>query len=158
HAEHRELQIVGSLVRKVGAATDSADDERRDTSVALLRRKTEHDRVGHAKHRLDSKHVATSGDFDVQVETAQNGAQVVQVSGAPDVPTVPVVEGAISLLPAAAPAVIDLNGCTFLDSAGVRLLARSIRQTTSGGGRVALVAAPPPIVRVLEITALGEVV
>jgi len=102
--------------------------------------------------------VATSGDFDVSVEPASTGAQVVRVSGELDLATVPRVEEAIAELPAGANVVIDLNGCTFLDSAGVRLLARSVRQVTTDGGRVTLVAAHPPIVRVLEITALREVV
>jgi len=47
---------------------------------------------------------------------------------------------------------IDLSSCTFLDSSGVRILAKAARETTERGARLDLVASDPAIVRVLEIT------
>jgi len=50
--------------------------------------------------------------------------------------------------------VIDLSGCTFLDSSAVRVLVSTARAADSAGGDVVLVTTDPRILRVLEIASL----
>ena len=50
--------------------------------------------------------------------------------------------------------VIDLSGCTFLDSSAVRALVGAARAAESAGGDVALVTSDQGILRVLEIASV----
>jgi anti-sigma B factor antagonist len=108
-------------------------------------------------HRLDSTLMSTSGDFDVRLETTSAGAAVVHVSGELDLATAPRLEEAVASAPPATPIVIDLSGCTFLDSAGMRSLVNASRRTLPEG-RIHLVTTDPGILRVLEITGIDTVV
>jgi anti-sigma B factor antagonist len=54
--------------------------------------------------------------------------------------------------------VVDLLLCTFLDSAGVRVLANCMRDHAPEGKSMAVVASDPGILRVLEITGLDAMV
>jgi anti-anti-sigma factor len=51
---------------------------------------------------------------------------------------------------------IDCSGCEFIDSAGVSALLRLRAERVERGGSVTLVDPSPVVVRVLEITGLGE--
>jgi anti-sigma B factor antagonist len=106
--------------------------------------------------RLDSPLVSTSDDFDVRLETTPAGAAVLHVSGELDLATAPRLEEAVASAGHAAPIVIDLSGCTFLDSAGMRSLVNASRSTRPEG-RVHLVTTDPSILRVLEITGIDTV-
>ena len=68
------------------------------------------------------------------------------------------VEKAIASAAPASRVIVDLTGCTFLDSSGVRVLVGAQRDVVGGGGGLELVAAEPNIVRVLEITNVNTVV
>jgi anti-sigma B factor antagonist len=97
--------------------------------------------------------------FDVVVESIAAESVVVRVTGELDLATVPQLERALAERPeGAAGLVIDLSGCTFIDSTCVRLLVGVARETESAGGRAAIVATDPGILRVLEITALDTLV
>ena len=96
--------------------------------------------------------MTTPDEFDVTVESAPNGAAIVRVSGELDLAAAPQFEEALSSVRDAGGVAIDLSGCTFLDSSGVRILAKAARETTERGARLDLVASDPAIVRVLEIT------
>ncbi len=86
------------------------------------------------------------------VETMPSGAVVARIVGELDLATTPRVEEA---LPQEAPrVVVDLSGCTFLDSSGVRLLSRLTATAGERGDRLELVAIDPGILRILEITGL----
>lgn len=50
--------------------------------------------------------------------------------------------------------VVDLSGCTFLDSSAVRALVATARAAEPAGGDVALVTRDPGILRVLEIASV----
>ena len=50
--------------------------------------------------------------------------------------------------------VIDLSGCTFLDSSAVRALIETARAAESAGGDVSLVTTDEGILRVLEIASV----
>jgi anti-sigma B factor antagonist len=107
-------------------------------------------------HRLDSPLVSISGDFDVRLEKTPAGAAVLHVSGDLDLATAPRLEEAVADAGSAAPIVIDLSGCTFLDSAGMRSLVNTSR-SIQPEGRVHVVTTDPRILRVLEITGIDSV-
>jgi anti-sigma B factor antagonist len=98
--------------------------------------------------------VTTPDEFDVTVEWAPDGSAVVYVSGELDLAAAAQFEGAVWSIRDAPGVVIDLTACTFLDSSGVRILAKIARETTKRGARIDLVAADPAVVRVLEITSV----
>jgi anti-sigma B factor antagonist len=100
--------------------------------------------------------VSTSGDFDVRLEKTPAGAAVLHVSGDLDLATAPRFEEAVASAGPAAPIVIDLSGCTFLDSAGMRSLVNASR-SIQPGSRIHLVTTDPRILRVLEITGIDSV-
>jgi len=97
-----------------------------------------------------------SDEFDVTVETAPDGALVMRVTGDLDLATSPRFEDTLSSAPAASHVVIDLTGCTFLDSSGVRVLVQAARNIPEGRRRVDLVTANAGILRVLEITGVDR--
>ena len=100
--------------------------------------------------------MTTSGDFDVRVETTPAGAAVLRVSGELDLATASRFEEAVASAAPATHIVIDLSGCTFLDSAGMRSLVNASRDARPEG-RVDLVTTDPGILRVLEITGVDTV-
>jgi len=83
---------------------------------------------------------------------------VVHVNGELDLATTPQLEETLEPVDRSAPLVVDLGECTFLDSTCVRFLISLVRETEAAGGRTALVATDPGILRVLEITALDTMV
>lgn len=97
--------------------------------------------------------MSTPSEFAVRIDATPPGVAVVSVLGELDMATCPHVEEAISSASSAGSRVIvDLTGCTFLDSSGVRVLVAAQRDATTAGRVVELVAADPNILRVLEIT------
>jgi anti-sigma B factor antagonist len=96
-------------------------------------------------------------DFDVRSETAPRGGAVLHVSGDLDLASAPRVEEAMSELNAD-PVVIDLSECTFLDSAGMRVLLAGARQLADAGRSLRVVTSDPRILRVLEITAVDTLI
>ena len=97
-----------------------------------------------------------TGDFDVRVETTSD-AQVVRVTGDLDLATAELVEKAVATVPEGL-LVFDLTACTFLDSAGVRVLASTARIVADDDREVRVVATDPGILRVLEITGMNTIV
>jgi anti-anti-sigma factor len=95
--------------------------------------------------------VVTPDEFDVAVETLREGTIVVHITGDLDLATSPRVDDTLSSA-GVAHVVIDLAGCTFLDSSGVRVLVEAVRDAPERGRRVSIVAADTGIRRVLEIT------
>jgi len=91
-------------------------------------------------------------DFAVTVETLDDCA-VVRVSGDLDMSGAAAFEEA-ALAGSRAHVVVDLGACTFLDSSGLRAIASVARSAE----RVSIVATDPGILRVLEITALDDMV
>jgi anti-anti-sigma factor len=103
---------------------------------------------------LDSSGVKASDDFEVRLEKLSGDAAVVHVEGELDLATTPRLEETLQEGPLPATLVVDLGNCSFIDSSAIRLLTTTARQTAENGGRVALVATDPGILRVLEITAV----
>jgi anti-anti-sigma factor len=101
--------------------------------------------------------LTTPAKFDVRVETASPGVTIVYVVGELDLATCPVVEEAIASAAQSSRVIVDLTGCTFLDSSGLRVLMRAQREVDERGRGLELVAADPAIVRVLEIANVDTV-
>lgn len=93
------------------------------------------------------------GTFAVEVETLGDLA-VVRVAGELDLAAAGPFEQALAGAAGSSRVVIDLGGCTFLDSGGVRAIAAAARDADG----VSIVASDPAIVRVLEITGLDTMV
>ena len=108
--------------------------------------------------RLDSTGMATSDDFDLTIEKLPLDTAVVRIVGELDLAAAPRLQEAFSDAQTATQIVIDLSGCTFIDSSGVRVLADLGRDLSARGGRVDLVATNPSVLRVLEITGIDTVI
>jgi anti-anti-sigma factor len=91
--------------------------------------------------------------FAVTVERLDDRV-VVRVDGDLDLASADAFEEALAPVASAPHVVIDLSSCTFLDSAGIRVIAATARQAP----RVSVVATDPGVVRVLEITAVDTMV
>jgi len=102
--------------------------------------------------------VTAPNEFVVTAGSAGEGALVVRVSGDLDLATSPGLSEALEAAPTARHVVIDLTGCTFLDSSGVRALAQAVRTIAEGERRVDVVAGSPGVRRVLEITGVDRMV
>jgi anti-sigma B factor antagonist len=82
----------------------------------------------------------------------------VTATGEVDCSSAPELRTVLDQLLDAAPAeiVIDLTGVTFLDSAGLCVLAAAHRQARAAGGRLRVLAATRAVVRPLQITGLWQ--
>lgn len=94
-------------------------------------------------------------DFGVTVEQLGQ-ATVARVTGDLDLATSPELETAVAGLPSNGRLVIDLTGCTFLDSTGLRAIVLAGRAREEAGGSAVIVAGQPGILRVLEIAAVDK--
>lgn len=55
------------------------------------------------------------------------------------------------------PVVVDLSGLTFMDSSGLHALLAAYRRATQLQCQLVLAAPPPPVAKVLDMTAMGHV-
>ena len=81
-------------------------------------------------------------------------AVVIRVDGDLDMASADEFRDAMARIALGSHVVIDLTSCTFLDSAGMRVIAATVRQAS----RVSVVATDPSILRVLEITAMDTMI
>ena len=97
-------------------------------------------------------------EFEAAAESLDGGMHVVSVTGEVDLATGPELERALLALPDAgvASVMVDLTGCSFMDSNGLHLLTRTRRRLDRSGGRLAVVSANPSVLRVFEITRLDQ--
>lgn len=79
-----------------------------------------------------------------------------KVLGELDLATTPKLESTLAESTTALPLVLDLSDCTLIDSSGVRVLVNAAREMRNAGHRLAVVASDTGILRVLEITAVNE--
>lgn len=94
----------------------------------------------------------------VTVDQVADGTAVAAVAGEIDLATVEQVERALAA-PAAAGlrVIVDLTGCDFIDSSGLRALVSARSTAAEAGGGIALVVGDPGLLRVLEVAALDQV-
>jgi anti-sigma B factor antagonist len=102
--------------------------------------------------------VTRAGEVDITVEPLSQGGSVVRVAGELDLATNERLEAAVEGAGPADPLVIDLTGCTFLDSSAVRVLMSTARSAQAAGGNLSLVVSDPGLLRLLEIAAVDTVI
>jgi anti-sigma B factor antagonist len=167
-AQDRELKVVRALEREVGATSDAAQHERRNASEPCVGRNREDDAVAvrhgrRCRHEmgvrdhLDSVGVATSSDFDVRTEALPGDADAVFVTGELDLATAPRLKEALAALTGDV-VVVDLSGCTFLDSAGIRALVDTARTLAEADRDLRVVTSDAGILRLLEITGVDTLI
>jgi anti-sigma B factor antagonist len=101
--------------------------------------------------------MARAGDLEVTVEELPRGGTLVRVGGELDLATTPELERALADVDSTQPLVIDLTGCSFLDSSAVRVLLTTAKRAETGGGGAAVVAPDPGIRRALEIAGVATI-
>lgn len=95
-------------------------------------------------------------EFAVTLETVADRTVVARVEGDLDLATSPELERTLAQADAGNRLVVDLGGCTFLDSSAIRVLAARARASAAAGGNLALVVSDPGVRRVLEIAAVDR--
>ena len=97
--------------------------------------------------------------FAVATDQQDNGTPVISVMGEVDLATVPALEEALLGMERRPDrrVIVDLTGCTFLDSTGLRALVGTRERLERTNRRLALVLCTPGVLRVLQITGLDEV-
>ena len=91
------------------------------------------------------------------MEELPRGGTLVRVAGELDLATTPELERTLSETDHASALVIDLTGCSFLDSSAVRVLLTSARHAQDAGGSASVVAPDPGIRRALEIAGVATI-
>jgi anti-sigma B factor antagonist len=96
--------------------------------------------------------------FVAATEQLENGAPVVSVLGEVDLATVPAFEQ--TLLCAAddgtGEVIVDLTGCSFLDSRGLGALLATRGRLERSNRRLVLVLSHPSVIRIFQITQFDE--
>lgn len=98
-------------------------------------------------------------EFSIDVEKLDDGT-VVSVVGELDLSTHDRLAEELRTIAADGETiVVDLTGCDFIDSSGIRALLLGHKATeSSDGDRFALVASSPQVARVLELTGVNDAV
>ena len=113
--------------------------------------------VGPGVHTEASTTLSPVRDAELSLSTeTSEGLAVVRVAGDFDLSTIDVFDEELEPSVSADLVVIELSGCTFLDSSGLRTLVRAQRRVAEAGGRLVLVAPSQPARRVLDIATLDR--
>jgi anti-sigma B factor antagonist len=97
-------------------------------------------------------------EFNVVVDDDDPIRTLVHVEGELDLGTAPKLSDQLEAPTAAGKRVVlDLTGCGFIDSSGLRTLLSARSAAASSGGSLALVIADPNILRVFEVASLDQV-
>jgi anti-anti-sigma factor len=94
-------------------------------------------------------------ELRLSTETSE-GLAIVHVMGDFDLSNVQIFEDELEQSLSADLVVIELAGCTFLDSSALQTLVRAQRRIADTGGRLVLVAPSQPAKRVLDIATLDR--
>ena len=96
---------------------------------------------------LPQRFVAATAQLD-------DGRPVLSVMGEVDLATAPVLEQTLVDLAetGVGDVIVDLSGCSFLDSAGVRALVAASRRLEHSDRSLALVLSNPNVMRIFELT------
>jgi anti-anti-sigma factor len=94
----------------------------------------------------------------VSLSEPSPGVAVVEVSGEVDLATIDQVEEVLAeVVGTGGRVVVDLSGCDFIDSSGLRTLVTARSAAEESGGSLALVTQDAGILRVLSVAALDRV-
>jgi anti-anti-sigma factor len=97
---------------------------------------------------------SSSSEFFLVRSDLRNGVARVVVQGELDLGTVPILDGHLSSLEqdGVKAIILDLRDLSFIDSTGLRALLDASSRAANDGHRLAIVGAPDPARRLLEIT------
>jgi anti-anti-sigma factor len=92
--------------------------------------------------------------FEVDSEELEDGIRTFTIRGELDMGTAPDLERKLepALEDSAAPIMLDLSGCEFIDSTGIALIVRAWQQLGRESGRLALCSDNLQVRRLLKIT------
>lgn len=98
-------------------------------------------------------------DFTTKRELLREGVGVVELTGEIDLYTAPRFKDDLVAVinEGAREVVVDLAGVTFIDSTALGVLISGVKRLHEVDGRLLIVAASRPVVRILEITGLDRV-
>jgi anti-sigma B factor antagonist len=96
--------------------------------------------------------------FDAVIEPLDSGAHVVSVMGEVDLATAPALEQTLLGVAEdrADEVIVDLTGCSFLDSNGLKALLATRARLERSNRRLALVLSNPNVLRIFQITQSDE--
>jgi anti-anti-sigma factor len=96
--------------------------------------------------------------FLAATEQLETGARVVSVMGEVDLATAPALEHALleTVDEGRGEVIVDLTGCTFFDSAGLRALIAARGRLEHPDQRLPLVLSSPSVMRIFQITHYDE--
>jgi anti-sigma B factor antagonist len=95
--------------------------------------------------------------LEVRVDGADDGVATVAVAGDLDLSTAPELERTLARIQGEGRAVLlDMRGLSFMDSSGLRVILAADARARSNGTRLMLVAGPPGVQRVFELTLLDR--
>ena len=93
----------------------------------------------------------------LSLETSLDGrVAVIALGGELDLAGATLFEDAVARVDEAAALVVDLRGLEFMDSSGLRVIALAAQRAHDHGRRFALVPGKAQVMRVFEITRMGE--
>jgi anti-sigma B factor antagonist len=97
-------------------------------------------------------------EFTITVDQPGPDSAIVRVDGELDLGTAPKLADELETPTAGGKRVVlDLTGCGFIDSSGLRTLLQARSAAAAGGGSLALVVADPNILRVFEVASLDQI-
>jgi anti-sigma B factor antagonist len=98
-------------------------------------------------------------NFTTERSMVRDGVGLVTLSGEVDLYTAPrFKDDLVALIDGGAAAVvIDLSGVTFIDSTALGVIISGVKRLHERDGRLLIVAASRPVVRILDITGLDKV-
>jgi anti-anti-sigma factor len=96
-------------------------------------------------------------EFEVKLESRDDGVQVVSVVGELDAATAPQLDDALGkALGTGGPILIDLSDCSFIDSTGLGVVVSGRARAREQDQRFELCCAADQARRILEITGLDD--
>ncbi len=95
----------------------------------------------------------------LEIEDLPNGVTAARLNGRMDIEGAQSVDMKFSVLSGSkSKLVIDMSGVTFLASMGLRTLMTCARSMASKGAKMAIAAAPPNVMKVLETSGMAQIV
>ena len=98
-------------------------------------------------------------DFTSERSMVRDGLGLIKLTGEVDLYTAPRFKDDLVALidDGAVDVVIDLSGVTFIDSTALGVIISGVKRLHDRDGRLRIVAASRPVVRILDITGLDKV-
>jgi anti-sigma B factor antagonist len=91
------------------------------------------------------------------VDPSADGRPRLAIAGELDLSSAPELERSLSALQAdGRPVVLDMRDVSFMDSSGLRVILAADSRARSSGSRLLLVAGPPGVQRVFQLTLLDR--